>query len=31
MKSGPNFWIWVSPFRTDRDLGLIGKAKSMGG
>ena len=30
MKSGPNFWIWISPFRTDRDLGLIGKAKSMG-
>ena len=30
MKIGPNFWIWVSPFRTDRDLGLIDKAKSMG-
>ena len=30
MKIGTNFWIWVSPFRTDRDLGLIDKAKSMG-
>ena len=30
MKIGLNFWIWVSPFRTDRDLGLIEKAKSMG-
>ena len=30
MKIGTNFWIWVSPFRTDRDLELIAKAKSMG-
>lgn len=31
MKVGVNLWIWVSPFRTDRDLGLIAKVKSLGG
>jgi D-psicose/D-tagatose/L-ribulose 3-epimerase len=30
VKIGINLWAWVSPFRTDRDLPLIHKAKSMG-
>ena len=30
MKIGLNLWVWESPFRTDRHLGLIEKAKSMG-
>ena len=30
MKIGVNLWVWVSPFRTDQDLHLIEKAKSMG-
>lgn len=30
MRIGVNHWIWVSPFRTAHDLGLIPKAKSLG-
>jgi D-psicose/D-tagatose/L-ribulose 3-epimerase len=30
MKIGLNFWIWESPFRTDRHLNLLPLAKSMG-
>ena len=30
MKIGVNFWIWESPFRTDRHLNLLPLAKSMG-
>ncbi len=30
MKIGLNLWVWESPFRTDRHLGLLEKAKSMG-
>jgi D-psicose/D-tagatose/L-ribulose 3-epimerase len=30
MKIGVNLWIWESPFRTDRHLGLIAHAKSLG-
>jgi D-psicose/D-tagatose/L-ribulose 3-epimerase len=30
MKIGINLWIWQSPFRTDRDLGLFQKARSLG-
>jgi D-psicose/D-tagatose/L-ribulose 3-epimerase len=29
MKIGLNLWVWESPFRTDRHLGLLEKAKSM--
>jgi D-psicose/D-tagatose/L-ribulose 3-epimerase len=29
MKIGVNLWVWESPFRTDRHLGLLEKAKSM--
>jgi D-psicose/D-tagatose/L-ribulose 3-epimerase len=30
MKIGLNLWVWESPFRTDRHLGLLAKAKSLG-
>jgi D-psicose/D-tagatose/L-ribulose 3-epimerase len=30
MKIGLNLWVWESPFRTDRHLGLLERAKSMG-
>ncbi|MBM3265586.1 MAG: sugar phosphate isomerase/epimerase [candidate division Zixibacteria bacterium] len=30
MKIGVNLWIWGAPFRTDRHLGLLAKARSMG-
>jgi D-psicose/D-tagatose/L-ribulose 3-epimerase len=30
VKIGVNLWIWESPFRTDRHLGLLTKAKSAG-
>jgi len=30
MKIGVNLWIWESPFRTDRHLGLLEKTKAMG-
>jgi D-psicose/D-tagatose/L-ribulose 3-epimerase len=29
MKIGLNLWVWESPFRTDRHLGLLEKAKAM--
>ena len=29
MKVGLNLWVWESPFRTDRHLGLLEKARSM--
>ena len=30
MKIGVNLWVWESPFRTDRHLGLIAQARSLG-
>jgi len=29
MKIGLNLWVWESPFRTDRHLGLLEKAKAL--
>jgi D-psicose/D-tagatose/L-ribulose 3-epimerase len=31
MKPGLNLWIWESPFRTDRHLGLLAKVKALRG
>ncbi len=31
MKLGVNLWIWESPFRTDRHLGLLEKVKALRG
>ena len=31
MKIGINAWVWVSPFSSERDLGLIGKVRMLGG
>ena len=31
VKIGINAWVWVSPFSSERDLGLIGKVRTLGG